>query len=126
MVKIGDNFKKIDRNDKRILSGELEITSSVKGMKIHTDEEKERRRKLMKENNPNAIIVEIFNDEHIKVFISSGNFENFLKDNNLPRTFADSHRKNGRPIGITPNAKTRLINQGYEKYLGWYAKKINK
>ena len=124
MVYIDGKFKKIDRNDERIISGELTITSNIKGLKINSEKIKNDRREKWIENNPNVSIVEIFNSKNEVVFTSYKSFSKFVKDNNLPRSLNHSQRLGGKKIGNTPNSKSRMINQGLEKYIGWYAKKV--
>ena len=125
MVEIEGKLTKIDRNDKRIINGELKVTSNIKGLSIHSDEEKNKRSKKMTNNNPNAITVNIFDENDILRFTSDKSFTKFLKENNLPNSLYESQRNNGSIIGNTPNSKSRLINQGYGKYIGWKAVKVN-
>ena len=121
MVEIDGSLVKINRDDIRIINGELSITSNVKGLSIHSTEEKLKRSVKMMENNPNAIIVDIFDNDGLHKFVSTGNFINFLKENGLPHSLAASYRNNGTTIGRTPQTKAKLINNGYEKYVGWKA-----
>lgn len=69
--------------------------------------------------------------KHIKIFDSEGNekfdcYGNFLKtinDNNLPEQLVWSYRNGGKKIFV--NIKywnlQRIINAGYESFIGWYA-----
>lgn len=121
MVEIDGKLTKIDRTDKRILDGELTITSNTKGLSIHSEDEKLKRSNRMTKNNPNAIIVEILNERGDIMFTSEGSFSKFLKENNLPNSLYESQRNGGTVIGNTPNSKARLTNQGYKNYIGWKA-----
>jgi len=121
MVEIEGKLVKIDRDDNRIISGELKITSNIKGLSILSEEEKLKRSDKMTKNNPNAIIVEIFDKNGELRFTSKGSFIKFLKENNLPNSLYGSQRNGGSTIGNTPNSKSRLINQGYKEFIGWKA-----
>jgi hypothetical protein len=68
MVEINGIVKKIDKNDSRIISGELQIFSPTKGKSILSNEEKELRRLRWIENNPNSITINIYNADNKLVY----------------------------------------------------------
>jgi len=68
--------------------------------------------------------ITIYNSEDEVMFVSTGSFRKFCKDNKLPQgKFCDSYKNNGEPIykNINNCQKSRLVNSGMWEMKGWYA-----
>ncbi len=74
--------------------------------------------------NPNASIIEIYDNHNILQFKCIGNFKKVCEENNLPKdAFINSYKNNGTPIHLKPNVINKAIKIKIKVCTGWYALK---
>jgi hypothetical protein len=132
----GNKFQ-VNKDDKRYLSGEL--TGHTKGKVSAKDKEDniyyisvDDKRYLSgelvninKDTMPiphNVKTIKIFDNENNLVYVSREGFHTFCIERNLPYNFLRQSFINGTKLGERNRETTSLINKGYKRYLGWYAK----
>lgn len=95
----------------------------------YKDSQETKNKKSNSAKNRNKKNISIFNnkDEEIYQCLGVNGLLNVCFENNLPSsTFVTSYRENGMPIyqSSNKNVLNRLKNNGFEKYISWYAKEI--
>lgn len=86
---------------------------------------KKPKRHLGKDHHLTTVI-EIFDNTGKLKYTSDGAFGKFCQINNLPHgALAESYKNSGEPIytKTRPNDLPKLVKKGFDKYIGWYAKR---
>jgi hypothetical protein len=77
-------------------------------------------------DNPRAKIIHIFDSTGVLQYACNGNFQITCNSNNLPHiSLRKSHVNNGSPIFKTVRQLWYAKKNGYENYIGWYAKELS-
>lgn len=123
----------ISNTDEKYLLGELIAIN--KGRQFDKDFGKKisESRKLaghgIGSRNPKANIIIIFNNKDEPIYIAHGNFYNMCKENNLPNQLFQKSYSDNTILDFTiynREWQTRYKGMGYDKYSGWYARKMKR
>jgi len=115
----------LDENLKAKISYSLKNNEYVDSQE--TKNKKSHSAKIRANKNKKTISIFNNNDEEIYQCLGVDGLLNVCLEYNLPgSTFATSYREKGMPIynSSNKNVLSRLKNNGFEKYIGWYAKEI--
>ena len=106
--------KGISKGESNPMYGKKNIGFSKAMKKFHLS------KPYMESDNPNAIIIHIYDSQDNLMYICNGNFQKVCLDNNLPKNaLMESYLyNNSEPIYLKKHFKK------YIKYKGWYAKKL--
>lgn len=78
--------------------------------------------RVSNENNPNAKLINIYDENNNKIFSCNGDFKTVCLDNNLPFiSLARSYRNNGEKIYNTKRGIIEAEKRNMLKYVNWYA-----
>jgi len=103
----------------------LNVIKAITGLK-RSDEEKIKmsnrmKGKMVKDKNPAAIKINIYDSNNNLKFICNGDFETICKENGLPtKALRKSYYNNGKPIYTGKTIKKEVLNQ-YKDYVKWFA-----
>ncbi len=115
------NIFQVAKDDPRYLSGELKFHWC--GRK-HSDETRAKITKsITGSKNWKATIIKIYDNDDNLMFTCDGTFKKVLKENHLPKILKRSYLNGGEKIytNIPLNVVNRIKNNGFDKYIGWYA-----
>jgi len=104
--------------------GGIKAAESIKNRLSKEEYEKLSLRKAHhKEKHPLALKINIYDKDGAAQYSCNGNIKDIIEENNLPKSLIKSYR-NETIIGNAPHAKSRMLNNGQGKYIGWYARII--
>ena len=73
-------------------------------------------------NNPNALRINIYDNNGVLRFECNGNIDYIIEKYNLPHRIKDTYR-NGKPLYWNLKNSNRLKNKEFWNYKDWYAVK---